>query len=107
MRTINLLDKNSNPAILFAGIIALIIGVGVARFVFTSLLPPMLENYLTISFAGVLASINYVGYLAGSIFAVFIKDINAKVKFWLVKDSMIVRVACRNACQGAMVHIDY
>lgn len=82
MRTINLLDKNSNPAILLAGIIALIIGVGVARFVFTSLLPPMLENYLTISFAGVLASINYVGYLAGSIFAVFIKDINAKVKFF-------------------------
>ena len=82
MRTINLLDKNSNVAILLAGIIALIIGVGVARFVFTSLLPPMLENYLTISFAGVLASINYVGYLAGSIFAVFIKDINAKVKFF-------------------------
>lgn len=82
MRTINLLDKNSNTAILLAGIIALIIGVGVARFVFTSLLPPMLENYLTISFAGVLASINYVGYLAGSIFAVFIKDINTKVKFF-------------------------
>lgn len=82
MRTINLLDKNSNVAILLAGIIALIIGVGVARFVFTSLLPPMLENHLTISFAGVLASINYVGYLAGSIFAVFIKDINTKVKFF-------------------------
>lgn len=82
MRNINLLDKNSNIAILFAGIIALIIGVGVARFVFTSLLPPMLENYLTISFAGILASINYVGYLAGSIFAVFIKDINTKVKFF-------------------------
>lgn len=82
MRTINLLDKNSNVAILLAGIIALIIGVGVARFVFTSLLPQMLEDYLTISFAGVLASINYVGYLAGSIFAVFIKDINTKVKFF-------------------------
>lgn len=82
MKTINLLDKNSNVAILLAGIIALIIGVGVARFVFTSLLPSMLENYLTISFAGVLASINYVGYLAGSIFAVFIKDINTKVKFF-------------------------
>ncbi len=82
MKTINLLDKNSNVAILLAGIIALIIGVGVARFVFTSLLPPMLENHLSISFAGVLASINYVGYLAGSIFAVFIKDINTKVKFF-------------------------
>ena len=82
MKSINLLDKNSNVAILLAGIIALIIGVGVARFVFTSLLPPMLEDYLTISFAGVLASINYVGYLSGSIFSVFIKDINTKVKFF-------------------------
>ncbi|MBY0539995.1 MAG: YbfB/YjiJ family MFS transporter [Campylobacterales bacterium] len=82
MKSVNLLDKNSNIAILLAGIIALIIGVGVARFVFTSLLPSMLEDYLTISFAGVLASINYVGYLAGSIFSVFIKDINTKVKFF-------------------------
>jgi MFS family permease len=82
MKSINLLDRNANPSIILAGIIALIIGVGVARFVFTSLLPPMLEDYLTVSFAGILASVNYVGYLAGSIFAVFIKDIYTKVKFF-------------------------
>lgn len=79
-----LLDKNANAAIILAGIISLIVGVGVARFVFTSLLPPMLDNYLSVSFAGVLASVNYVGYLAGSIFAVFIKDINTKVKFFRI-----------------------
>lgn len=79
---INLLDRNSNPAIILAGILALIVGVGVARFVFTSLLPPMLDDFLTITFAGVLASINFVGYLGGSIFAIFIKDINTKVKFF-------------------------
>jgi MFS family permease len=82
MKSINLLNRNSNEAILLAGIIALIIGVGVARFVFTSLLPPMLEDYLSLNFAGVLASINYVGYLAGSIVAVFITNINTKVKFF-------------------------
>ncbi len=82
MKSINLLDRNSNIAILLAGIIALIVGVGVARFAFTSLLPPMLEDYLSVNFAGVLASVNYIGYLAGSIFAVFIKDINTKVKFF-------------------------
>jgi MFS family permease len=82
MQTFNLLNKDSNASIILAGILALIIGVGVARFVFTSLLPPMLEDYLTVSFAGILASFNYVGYLAGSIFAVFIKDIYAKVKFF-------------------------
>lgn len=82
MKSINLLDRNANTSIILAGIIALIIGVGVARFVFTSLLPPMLEDYLTVSFAGILASVNYVGYLAGSIFAVFIKDIYTKVKYF-------------------------
>lgn len=84
MNKINFLDKNSNAAILLAGILSLIIGIGVARFVFTSLLPPMLEDFLSVSFAGVLASVNYVGYLAGSIFAIFIKDIYAKVKFFKI-----------------------
>ncbi|QKJ23722.1 major facilitator superfamily transporter [Poseidonibacter lekithochrous] len=84
MNTKVLLDKNANAAIILAGIISLVVGVGVARFVFTSLLPPMLDDYLSVSFAGVLASVNYIGYLAGSIFAVFIKDINTKVKFFRI-----------------------
>ena len=75
----NLLDRNNNTSILIAGIIAVIIGLGVTRFVFTSLLPPMLDDFLSVSFAGILASLNYVGYLAGSIFSMFIKDINQKV----------------------------
>jgi predicted MFS family arabinose efflux permease len=75
-------NRESNSAILLAGIFALIVGVGVARFVFTSLLPAMLEDSITIAYAGVLASINYVGYLTGSIFSVFIKDIHSKVKYF-------------------------
>ncbi|MDZ7880462.1 MAG: YbfB/YjiJ family MFS transporter [Saprospiraceae bacterium] len=83
MNKINLLDKNSNFNILLAGIIGLFIGVGVARFSYTSLLPSMLaDNTLSLTFSGVLASINYVGYLSGSIFAIFIKDINTKVKYF-------------------------
>ena len=79
----NLLDKNSNFNILLAGIISLFIGVGVARFSYTSLLPSMLaDNTLSLTFSGILASINYVGYLSGSIFAIFIKDINTKVKYF-------------------------
>lgn len=77
-------DKNNNHAVLLAGILALTVGVGVARFVFTSLLPPMLDNFLSISFAGILASINYVGYLSGSLFSIFIKDIHTKVKFFRI-----------------------
>lgn len=78
----NLLNRNSNSAIILAGILSIIVGLGVARFVFTSLLPPMLENFLTITFAGILASINFAGYLSGSIFATLIKDINTKVKYF-------------------------
>ncbi len=83
MNSLNLLDKNKNFNILLAGIIGLFIGVGVARFSYTSLLPSMLEdNTLSLTFSGVLASLNYVGYLSGSIFAIFIKDINTKVKYF-------------------------
>jgi len=75
-------NRESNNAILLAGILALVVGVGVARFVFTSLLPAMLEDSISITFAGVLASINYLGYLTGSIFSIFIKDIHSKVKYF-------------------------
>lgn len=76
---LNLLDRNNNTSILIAGIIAVIIGLGVARFAFTSLLPPMLDDFLTVTYAGILASVNFAGYLGGSIFSMFIKDINQKV----------------------------
>ena len=76
---INLLNRNNNLSVLIAGIITVIIGLGVARFAFTSLLPPMLDDFLTVAFAGILASVNFVGYLSGSIFSMFIKDINQKV----------------------------
>ncbi|MFT5662030.1 MAG: MFS family permease [Sulfurimonas sp.] len=79
-----LFDRNSNAAILLAGILAIIIGVGVARFAFTSLLPFMLEDSLSLTYAGVLASFNFVGYLSGAIFAIFIKDINTKVKYFRI-----------------------
>ena len=83
MNKLNLLDKNSNFNILLAGIIKLFIGVGVARFAYTSLLPSMLDsNVISLTFSGIIASINYVGYLSGAIFAIFMKDINTKVKYF-------------------------
>ncbi len=77
-----LLDKNANVAILLAGILAIVVGVGVARFAFTSLLPFMLEDFLSLSEAGYLASFNYVGYFAGALFCIFIHDIQTKVKYF-------------------------
>ena len=78
----NLLDSNKNANILLAGILSLFIGVGVARFAFTTMLPPMLEDFLSVTNAGLFASINYVGYLSGAVFSIFIKDVNSKVKYF-------------------------
>ena len=83
MSKLNLLDKNNNFNILLAGILGLFIGVGVARFAYTSLLPSMLDDKtLSLTFSGVLASTNYIGYLLGALFAVFIKDISTKVRLF-------------------------
>lgn len=79
---INLLDKNKNFNILLAGILSITIGVGVARFAFTSLLPSMLDGFLTLQYAGLYASVNFAGYLTGALFTMFIKDINTKVKYF-------------------------
>jgi len=82
---IKLLNKSSNFNILLAGILGLFIGVGVARFAYTSLLPSMLEEKaLSLTFSGVLASANYAGYLSGAIFAIFIKGINNKIRYFRI-----------------------
>jgi len=60
------------------------VGIGVARFAFTSLLPPMLSDYLTVTNAGILASINFAGYLSGAMFSITLKDIQKKVFFFRV-----------------------
>ena len=81
MKKIDLFSKNSNLNILLAGIVSLFIALGVARFSYTSLLPAMLEDKaISLAFSGVMASVNYVGYLLGALFAIFIKSMSIKVK---------------------------
>ncbi|CAA6825585.1 MAG: Transporter, MFS superfamily [uncultured Sulfurovum sp.] len=87
---ITLLDKNKNLNILLAGVLSIIVGLGVARFAFTTLLPSMLDDFLSISNAGLFASFNYAGYLSGALFSVFLKDINIKVIFFRI--GMIISV---------------
>ena len=57
-----------------AGALALAVGIGIGRFAFTPILPMMQKDHgLTLRLAGLLASVNYVGYFIGAFSAIWIR----------------------------------
>ena len=56
-----------------AGFLALFAAMGIARFAFTPLLPPMhAEGLLSIGQGGLVASVHFLGYAMGALLAGFI-----------------------------------
>ena len=72
-------DQEERYRVIFAGICALILTVGLARFAYTPMLPIMREQAgLSHLAGGWLATINYAGYMSGALLAASISDLGKK-----------------------------
>ena len=89
-------DAFTPARVMCAGICALVLTVGIARFSYTPLLPVMRDHAgLSRIGAGWLATINYVGYLGGALIASAIHTLDRK--FVLYRAGLIVAIAATAA----------
>lgn len=66
------------PLIAAAGLLSLLLAMGIGRFAYTALLPQMRDDgLLDITRGGLLAAMNYLGYLAGALWAAFSRQARA------------------------------
>ncbi|PCM45042.1 YbfB/YjiJ family MFS transporter [Marinobacter sp. ANT_B65] len=69
--------------VLVASVITVMVTVGVARFSYTPMIPEMMEALgLSQSVVGMLATVNYAGYLTGALLITRISDLDLKVKLY-------------------------
>lgn len=60
--------SHSGLQTLLTGMLTLVVVMGIGRFSLTPQIPVMIDDgYLTLSGAGILAAMNYIGYLAGAV----------------------------------------
>lgn len=78
-------DQLERLKVLTAGVLSLILMVGIARFSYTPLLPIMQQQAgLGISDGGWLATINFTGYLCGALIASLISDLVIKDRLYRI-----------------------
>ncbi|MBS0346832.1 MAG: YbfB/YjiJ family MFS transporter [Proteobacteria bacterium] len=71
--------------VLGAGIFSLVLALGVARFAYTPLLPLMQQQAgLGVAEGGLLAAVNYAGYLSGALLASLIGDLVLKDRLYRI-----------------------
>lgn len=78
---------------LIGGALALSVAMGIGRFAYTPMLPVMEhELHLSVSSAGSLASINYIGYLLGALIAAWLPLRTLESRFRLIAASLLCSV---------------
>ncbi|MDX1553952.1 MAG: YbfB/YjiJ family MFS transporter, partial [Marinobacter sp.] len=69
--------------VLVASVIAVVVMVGIARFSYTPMIPEMVSALgLSTSVVGMLATVNYAGYLTGALLITRISDLGLKVRLY-------------------------
>lgn len=89
-------EQNERYRVIFAGICALILTVGLARFAYTPMLPVMRDQAgLSHLAGGWLATINYAGYMSGALLAASISDLGRK--FVIYRLGLVIAVLSTSA----------
>lgn len=83
------IKKTSATYFISGGLCSLVIAMGVGRFAYTPLLPGMQEQFgLNDTIAGLIASLNYVGYLLGAVLCR--KSLTNTMKLWGFRYSLVI-----------------